>query len=108
MRKVNLKPVLEFAKDICGIVACGAGILALSKLNEKMLETPSSVTVARYSDAVNAIMESDMFSSDKRRAVSVLKRDGDTEFYKAIIAVAKDDSMFSCDQVHMIEHLSNS
>lgn len=56
---------------------------------------------ATYSDAVEAIMESDMWSSDCHKAVSALKLNADTELYKAVIRIA-NSSMWSSDKLKSI------
>ena len=48
-----------------------------------------------YSDAVNAIMDSNMLSSYKQEAVAALAKDRDKEFYKAVIHVVNSDMMGS-------------
>lgn len=58
-----------------------------------------------YSDAVDAIMSSTMFSSDKRKMLDQLKKDGDATYYKSVIKVVKS-SMFSRDKIEAIEMLS--
>jgi hypothetical protein len=54
-----------------------------------------TVYVADYGDAVEAIMDSDMFSSDKEKAMEALKVDGDSGYYKAVIHVANSDTFSS-------------
>jgi hypothetical protein len=47
-----------------------------------------------------------MYSHDKSSAAAALKRDGNTEFYKAIVHIAKDSGAYSHDKVDMIKQLS--
>ena len=42
-----------------------------------------------YSDAVSAVMDSDMFDSNKNRVMELLKKDGDAEYYKTIIKIIR-------------------
>lgn len=80
-----------------GFAAAGATLaIVASKLKDRN---------ASYSDAVTAIMDSDMFSVDKNAATKALKKDGDAEFYRAVIKIAKS-TMFSCDRFKLIVELS--
>ena len=55
-----------------------------------------------YDDAFKAIMDSSMFASDKRKAVSILKNDVDQSYYKAVIETV-ESSMFASDKIQTIE-----
>lgn len=57
-----------------------------------------------YSDAISAIMESDMFDSYKREAIKVLKKDQDVEYYKTVIKIVRSD-MFSSYKLEAITNL---
>lgn len=105
MRKIDWKAVRNFAEDVCEIAAYGVMLAATYKVVGYInVETDSQI--AGYDDAVSAIMKSDMYSHDKRAAVTALTRGGDMEFYRAIIHIAKDSSMYSHDKVDMIKRLS--
>lgn len=105
MKKFNWKPVKDFA-EIVGGAACYILMLAASnKVMERISEYPES-SFAGYDDAIGAIMKSDMYSHDKASAAAALKRNGSSEFYRAIIHIAKDRSMYSHDKVNMIKQLS--
>lgn len=54
-----------------------------------------------YDDAVKAISNSSMYSGDKTKVLLALKRDGDTNFYRAIINTVKS-SMYSSDKTTII------
>lgn len=56
-----------------------------------------------YSDAINAIMDSDMLGSYKKEAMALVKRAGDVEYYKAIIKIVKSDMLGS----YKIEAITN-
>lgn len=103
MKKIDLKPIGEFAKGVGKIVSFGALVGLYYKLGDMV--AGSGTSIVGYSDAVKAIMNSNMFSGDKSQAVSVLKRYDSSEFYKAIISIANDSSVFSGDKVRMIKQL---
>lgn len=104
MRNIDIKTLGKNAALLGKVVCYGlvmVGYVSASRYNHK-----HAGGNARYSGAVNAIMESDMFSCDKTEAVSILKRDGDTEFYEAIVNIAKNNDMFSSDKLETIRALS--
>ncbi len=102
MMKINLEPIGKVAKHLCKI-AYGVAIVSIANeigtQNEK-----HNYIIAGYGSAVNAIMESDMWSSDKQRAIATLKRDESAEFYKAVISIAESDA-WSSDRLRMIQGL---
>ena len=57
-----------------------------------------------YSDAVDTIMNSTMFSSDKGKAVKELQKNKDSDYYRAVIRVVKS-SMYSSDKIKTIAEL---
>lgn len=52
-------------------------------------------------------MNSRMWSEDKSKAVALLRKDGSSEFYKAIIDVA-NSSMWSNDKIETIQNMCNN
>lgn len=105
MRRVNLKPIGDFVGQVCEIALYGVMILASYKVSEYITKEHDNAPVG-YNDAVDAIMDSAMFSGDKHKAISMLKHDGNAEFYRAVVRVMKDSSMFSGDKLKMIQTLS--
>lgn len=105
MRRLNLKPIGDFIGQACEVALYGALILASCKVGEYITKEIDNAPV-RYNDAVDAIMDSTMFSGDKHKAISMLKTDGSAEFYRAVVRVMKDSSMFSGDKLKMIQTLS--
>lgn len=106
MKKVNLEHVANIAKKAGKVVAGVALIAAYASVSENTYAVRDRKTTYTYSDAVDAIMESDMFSADKRQAVSLLRRYGTSEFYKAVILVVKNESMWSSDKLNTIRDLA--
>lgn len=107
MRKIDWKPIGEFVGQVCEAALYGLVIATSYKVGKRITNGLNS-TSAGYNDAVEAIMDSDMFSHDKREAVEALSRYENAEFYRAIVRVAKDSGMFSYDKVKMIKNLSES
>lgn len=105
MKKINWKPVKDIAELACGAVVYVLTVAAYGKVMDYVTDVHES-TIARYDDAVGAIMKSSMYSHDKADAVAALKRNGDSAFYKAIVHVAKDSGMYSHDKLSMIKRLS--
>ena len=60
-----------------------------------------------YDDAIKAIMESKMYSSDKCDAVSVVKVGEKSEYYKAIIRVVRSKG-YSSDKITMIKIMNKN
>lgn len=105
MRKINWKPIGEFVGQACELALYGVALVASYKVGDYIVKG-NETTIARYSDAVEAIMKSAMFSHDKSDAVEALKRHETSEYYRAIVQIVKDSSMFSHDKVKMIKHFS--
>ena len=61
---------------------------------------------ANYGNTVKAIMESDMFSSDKNKLILVIPRDEDSQFYFGVIEIVKSD-MFSSNKVNSVKNMVN-
>lgn len=68
--------------------------IALAKAYEERYHT-------NYNDAVRAIMNSSMWSTDKAKAISVLDSNAKPEFYLSIIRVV-ESSMWSSDKLNVI------
>lgn len=107
MKKINWKPIGDFIGQACEVALYGVAIAASCKVG-KFITTGLDNPIASYSDAVGAIMDSSMFSHDKSDTVEALSRYESSEYYGAIVRIAKDSSMFSHDKVKMIRHLSEN
>jgi hypothetical protein len=105
MKKIDWKPVKDIAELVGGAVSYVLIVSAYGKFMER-ITTVSESPLAGYDDAIGAIMKSGMYSHDKAHAAAALKRNGNSEFYRAIIFIAKDSSMYSHDKVNMIRELS--
>ena len=107
MKKINWESVRGYAEQLCEVASYLLVYTAASKGMKYVLDCGDREPV-RYDDAVNAIMHSGMYSHDKADAVAVLKRDGDVEFYKAIVHIAKSSGMYSHDKVDMIKRMNHN
>lgn len=54
-----------------------------------------------YSDAISAVMDSDMFDSSKTKVIELLKRDQNVEYYKTIIDIVRSN-MFDSNKIKAI------
>lgn len=107
MRKSNWETFGDFAGQIGRGMLYGTLLTAVYIMGDRIANKHECKT-AGYDDAVRAIMDSSMFSSDKRVAVTALKRYENAKFYGAIVRIAKDSRMFSSDKVKMIVELSEN
>lgn len=100
MKKLNIdwKAVGKHAKEVCSFVVCST-LVALPYMSANgMLDKIKYRGGVDYSDAVEAIMDSFMYSGDKTKVISALKKDETSEFYRAVIQVV-NSSMYSGDKV---------
>lgn len=58
-----------------------------------------------YSDAISAIMDSDMLFNAKPVAIRIMKAGCDSEVYKAVAAIAKNRGLTSNTRLEMITSL---
>ena len=58
-----------------------------------------------YDDVIKVITDSGMYSSDKCRAVELLRGDGDSEYYKAVVNIVRSDG-YSSSKLAMIETMN--
>lgn len=92
------------AKKGCKLLAQGL-IGALSYVSVKdLLEMIVKDNNASYSDAVDAIMSSNIYSDDKKEMISALRTDGDSEFYKAVISIV-NGGMYSSSKVECVKDM---
>ena len=104
MINLDLRTVGRYALKVCGLALYG--LLATKSLKVKVdMSDEQGTTAPRYGDAIAAIVESDMWPSDKDKAVSVLKRDEYVEYYRSVISIVNGD-MWSSTRVSMIEKLN--
>lgn len=107
MKRFNVtKETVGKVAKVAGTVALYGLAVVVNKVSVKdIVETVRYNGNVKYSDAVSVIMDSDMFSSDKSTATTILKNNKDAEYYKAVIKIAKS-TMYSSDKVELIAELS--
>lgn len=104
MINLSLRTVGKYALKVCGLALYG--LLATKSLKVEVdMSDEHGMTEPRYGDAIAAIVESDMWTSDKDRVVAMLKRDEYVEYYRSVISIVKGD-MWSSTKVSMIENLN--
>ena len=106
MRNINWKPIKNLAGKTLELVGYGALVAIAYKLDVSRSDVSILPTSDGYSDAVNAIMGSDMTSYYKKEAIAALKRNGDPEFYRAVSNIARDKNTVSYYRCETIKNLS--
>ena len=102
--KVIRKQVKNIVKGVC-ILAYGTAAIVgafLTRDSKQSNETKHYVSDATYSDTVNVIVNSSMLESSKKRAIEMLKSDGNAEYYNAVIATVNSD-MLDSNKIAAIE-----
>ena len=99
MKKIDGSSVRHFVKGACEVLICGLWVAG------SFIKAKNEMKPVGYDAAVETIMASSMFGSDKCDAVKLLKRDEDENYYKAVISIMQS-SMFGSDKVEMIRYLS--
>lgn len=77
---------------------------ARTQENSNDYHEPRCIGRASYSDTITAIMTSDMLSSYKNRAVSLIPKNAGSDVYGAIIQVMKSD-LCSSYKLDAIKHI---
>lgn len=96
LNQEQLNNIGRLAKKGCKYLFYGAvAILSCSNVTDEIFKSMRYADGATFSDAVEAIMDSDMMASYRDEAISALTKDGDSELYKAIIHIANSDMMGS-------------
>lgn len=104
--KITKEQVKGAVKGFC-ILAYSAAAIAGAVMTRGETRTNKTyyVGAADYSDAVKVIVESSMFDSNKKRAIELLKRDGDAGYYNAVISTV-NSNMFDSNKLEAIETMS--
>ena len=100
------KETIGSAVKIGGMALCyGLAAMASKVSTRDMIDKIRYSGNVSYSDAVGAIMESDMFDSYKKEAMELLKRNADSDYYKTVIKIVQS-SMFSSYKLEAITNLN--
>ena len=103
--KFVVKTVGTIVTGVCTLAGYGLLVSAPIVTFGKRASNERDAASPGYLDAVNAILDSDIWSSDKQELISELKRDGNAEFYKTVISVVKNTDMWASDRVEVIHSL---
>lgn len=97
-----MSKVMDTVKTVGGVIGLAAlGILSVMADVDTQLNT-----VTKYSDAIEAITGSDMWSSDVAKVIKALPENESPDFYKAIIAIVKSN-MWSSEKARSILTMCN-
>ena len=100
----NLKVVRQVAKRSCNVIV-PVLVMALSTLSVgEVMDMIRYNGNVGYDDAVKVIMDSSIPSYDISRIMQFLKRDENSEYYRAVIHTIKS-SMSSYTKVEIIQNL---
>ena len=106
MKVKDLKKTVEGIGDVgCKIIWYGLVTIAtLASIGTECKPKAQADKFVDYGDVVNAILDSDMFDSSKKRAISIIKPDGLSGYYRAIIKIVNSD-LFDSSKMELIEQL---
>ena len=98
--KKNVNRVVKFV---------GTAILGYCTVVAKADQTKNNnyVYFSTYSGAMNAIMNSNMYSADKTGITKLLLSNASEDYYSSVISIA-NSTMFSSDKVYAIKSLNET
>ena len=103
MKKINITK-----EDIGNIVKIGGialvyGLASMASRTsvKEMFDNIRYSGNVTYSDAVSAVMDSDMFDSSKTKVIELLQRGKSVEYYKTIIDIVRSN-MFDSNKIKAI------
>lgn len=101
---VNREVVGRVVKKGCNVAVFALGMILPYVSVKDVKDLVRYSGNVKYDAVIGAIMESSMFPSDKRRAVELVPKDGDSETYRAIVQVV-NSTMFPSDKLRTIESI---
>lgn len=99
--------VANIVKGLKGAIIPVVGVILSSITISDLLNAVRYCGNVGYDDAVKVIMNSDMMSSYKTEAISVLKHDSTPDYYRAVISTVNSD-MMSSYKVDAIRNMSKT
>ena len=103
---ISKETVVNVAKTVGGFFALGVlARYAPIFTSGTTRSTTDYFCIPSYSEAVKVIMEEVRLDSNKNEAIKVLRRDGDTEYYAAVIEAVKN-TMLDSGKIQIIKTLS--
>lgn len=109
MKKINInkEAIGKVVKNCANIAVVGLAMI-LPRITEKNVATVKHyIGKDNYSDAVSAIMGSDMLGSYKKELIGIVKKDETTEYYGAVIEIIHSD-MLGSYKVETIRQISEN
>lgn len=100
--KINTEKVLKGIGVVGGVILAGVVACCCEQTHIDEFHTCDD---SGFSEAVDAIMNSGMWSSDKQKAISAMKSGCSYDIYAAVIKIAESQTTWSSDKVKMIEKL---
>lgn len=109
MKKINInkEAIGKVAKNCANIMVFGLAMILPHITEKNMITVKHYIGKANYSDAISAIMGSDMFGSYKKELIEIVKKDETNEYYGTIIEIVNSDT-FGSYKVDMIRKISES
>lgn len=103
MKKINItKEHIGNIVKIGGIaLVYGLASMASRTSVKEMFDNVRYSGNVTYSDAISAVMDSDMFDSSKTKVIELLKRDQSVKYYKTIIDIVRSN-MFDSNKIKAI------
>jgi hypothetical protein len=102
--KVSGETVGKVAKGTVNLLVCTLA-MALPALTKRDVSTNvKSNNDVNYDDVISTIMKSDMLSSYKVEAATMIPKDGADSLYRAVIQVINSD-MLTSNKIEVIEHI---
>lgn len=103
MRKINLttESIGRLAKKGLGIALPILAMIMYHTSVDDVRNRIRYIGVVSYSDAINAVLDSSMFSSNKEEIIRALPKDGSSDFYKSVMHIVESD-MLSSSKVNAI------
>lgn len=103
---ISKETVVNIAKTVGGCFALGVLAKYAPLWSGRPTENSNNYYVMPcYSEAVKVIMQEFTFDSNRNEAVKLLKRDGDMEYYAAVIEAVRNCT-FDSNRIELIKTLS--
>lgn len=103
--KITKEGLATAAKATCNVAATLA-VFVLPNVSsvKNVIDEVRYYGKASYSDAINVILNSKMYSNDKTEVAAMIPKDKDADFYKSIINAARSN-LYSGDKVMVIKNI---
>lgn len=102
--KLNKETVGKIAKTGCKFALCTLAVVLPHLSKRETIDMIRYSGDVNYSDVVEVIMSSSMWSGDKKAVVELLNKEADMETYRAVIKIARSN-LYSGDKVELIRNI---